>query len=66
MLQKGFEEKQCFSGSRLYTPALLMVTSRKRQLLQAGTWDPKKNAIVDAASDLGIESTVKLSAQDRQ
>lgn len=46
--------------------ALLMVPSRKRQLLQAGTWDPKKNAIVGTASELGIESTLKLSAQDRQ
>lgn len=35
-------------------------------LFQAGTWHPKKNALLGAASDWGAESTVKLSAQDRQ
>jgi len=41
-----------------------MVTAQKQQLFQAGTEDPKKNAIADIASDLSVESTLKLSAQD--
>lgn len=40
--------------------------SLKQYLFQAGTWHPKKNALVGAASELGVESTVKLTAQDRQ
>lgn len=66
MLHKRVEEKQCFSGSGLHTPSPLMVVSQKQHLFQAGTWHPKKNALVGAASDLDVESTLKLSAQDRQ
>lgn len=66
VLHEGVEEKQCFSGSGLYTSSPLMVASQMHYLFQAGTWHPKKNPLVDAASDLGVESTVKLSAQDRQ
>lgn len=66
MLHEGVGEKQCSSGSGLYTPSPLMVVSQKPYLFQAATWHPKKNALVDAASDLSVESTVKLSAQDRQ